>query len=79
MFYKASCLRRGLKTISAFNNCGDLALVATLLNLHDRQFNKAKALRKVMPMNRVAWLFHSTQILFRQKKQLRQERRKPNC
>lgn len=51
MFYKASCLRRGLKTISAFNNCGDLALVATLLNLHDRQFNKAKALRKVMPIN----------------------------
>lgn len=51
MFYKASCLRRGLKTISAFNNCGDLQLVATLLNLHDRQFNKAKALRKVMPFN----------------------------
>ncbi|WP_282109237.1 hypothetical protein [Shewanella algicola] len=50
-FYKASCLRRGLKTISAFNNCGDLRLVSTLLNLHDRQFNKAKAVRKVMPLN----------------------------
>lgn len=51
MFYKASCLRRGLKTISALNNCGDIQLVSTLLNLHDRQFNKAKALRKVMPLN----------------------------
>jgi hypothetical protein len=51
MFYKASCLRRGLKTISALNNCGDLKLVSTLLNLHDRQFIKAKAIRKVMPLN----------------------------
>lgn len=51
MFYKTSCLRRGLKTLSALKNCGDLELVSTLLNLHDRQFNKAKALRKVMPLN----------------------------
>lgn len=51
MLYKASCLRRGLKTISAIQNSNDLEMVSTLLNLHDRQFNKAKALRKVMPLN----------------------------
>lgn len=51
MFYKASCLRRGLKAISAMQNNGDLDIVSTLLNLHDRQFHKAKALRKVMPLN----------------------------
>lgn len=51
MFYKTSCLRRALKTISALKNAGDLEFVSKLLSLHDRQFNKAKALRKVMPLN----------------------------
>jgi recombinational DNA repair protein RecT len=51
MFYKTSCLRRGLKTISAMKNCDDFEIISKLLNIHDRQFNKAKALRKVMPLN----------------------------
>lgn len=42
-----SCLRRSLKNISAMHSVENHAFIATLLDLHDRQYIKAHELRKV--------------------------------
>ncbi|QIR16306.1 hypothetical protein [Shewanella aestuarii] len=42
-----SCLRRSLKNISAMHSVENHAYIATLLDLHDRQYTKAQELRKV--------------------------------
>lgn len=48
--YKLSCVRRTLKNISAMRTVKNCDYIATLLNLHDSQYNKAKELRKVVQM-----------------------------
>lgn len=42
-----SCLRRSLKSISAMHSVENHSYIATLLDLHDRQYIKAQELRKV--------------------------------
>jgi hypothetical protein len=42
-----SCLRRSLKSISVMHSVENHSYIATLLDLHDRQYSKAQELRKV--------------------------------